>query len=46
MNEGKSIVIRTTKSKYAQIFVTDQKSEAEEVKDVFDSIMIANSESN
>lgn len=40
------LLIRTTKSKYAQIFVTDQKSEAEEVKEVFDSIIKANSGSN
>lgn len=40
------ILIRTTKSKYAQIFVTDQKTEAEEVKEVFDSIIKINTESD
>ena len=40
------LLIRTTKSKFAQIFVTDQKSEADEVKEVFDSIIQINTESN
>ncbi len=40
------VLIKTTKSKFAQVFVTPNKSEAEEVKEVFDSIIKTNSKSN
>lgn len=40
------VLIKTIKSKFTQVFVTPNKSEAEEVKEVFDSIIKTNLESN